>query len=154
MKRIVLVSIFMLVVPAVCFAVPGAEATKEVLDHYWKGKVPVLVESKFCAEIGKDGANKNECVGDVDPAKIAQGDKVYLWLNFMVPQDLTPSISILFSRNNRPERSAGVELKTSLKYRTWTELPTGKPGDYTIQVDQEVNDSFTTLKSLSYTVGQ
>ena len=153
MKKLVLV-VLAVMIPAVSFAAPTPEATKEVLEHFWNGSTPILVESKFCADIGKDGANKNECVSEVDPAAVAKGQKVYLWLNFMVPQDTAPSISILFSRKGRPERSADVNLKGSLRYRTWTTLPTEKAGDYAIQVDQDINDNFTTLKSLTYKVGE
>lgn len=153
MKKIV-VAIVMVLVPALSFAAPTAESAKEVLDHYWSGNSPLLIDYKICSEISKEGENKNECTTEVDPSAIAKGDKVFLWMNYMVPQHTEQNISVLFTRKNRPEKTRGIKITGSLRYRTWTTLPTGKTGEYSIQVDHEVDDNFTTLKTLSYQVAE
>lgn len=154
MKKIVLVAILLLVVPVVSFAAPTPEAAKQVLDHYWSGSTPLLVDYKFCSEISKEGENKNECVTEVDPSAIAKGDKVFLWMNYMVPKNTAYNISVLITRKNRPEKTRDMSITSSLRYRTWTTLPTVKTGEHSIQVDQEVDDNFTTLKNLTYQVSE
>jgi len=142
----------LLLVPALSMAEPTAEETMKVLDHYWNGSTPILVEYKFCADIAKEGDNKNECAGEVNPQSIAKDAQVYLWMNYMVPQNTSHDISILLNRNGRPEKTRNFTITGSLRYRTWTALPTGKDGEYTVQIDREVNDNYTTMKSLKYKV--
>lgn len=153
MKKIV-VAIVILLVPVISIAAPTAESAKEVLEHYWSGNSPLLIDYKICSEISKEGENKNDCVTEVDPTAIAKGDKVFLWMNFMVPQNTEQKISVLFTRKNRPEKTREIKITGSLRYRTWTTLPTDKDGVYTVQVDHEVDDNFTTLKSMNYQVSE
>lgn len=154
MKKFILVSILLLVAPVVSVAAPTPEATKQVLEHYWNGSTPVLVEYKICSEISKEGDNKNECVSEVDPSAIVKGDKAYLWMNYMVPQNTSHDISVLFTRKNRPEKTRDINIRGSLKYRTWTTLPTSKAGEYSVQIDLDVDDNFTTINNLSYQVAE
>jgi len=150
----IIVAIVMVLVPALSLAAPSAESAREVLDHYWSGNSPVLIDYKICSEISKEGENKNECAVEVDPTAIAKGADVFLWMNYMVPQNTEQNISVLITRNNRPEKTRDIKITGSLRYRTWTTLPTDKDGAFTIQVDHEVDDNFTTLKKLSYQVAE
>jgi len=151
-KSRILLTLLLLLVPMVVCAAPSPDETKKVLDHYWSGSSPILVEYKFCSGIAKEGDNKNECVAEVDPQEISADSEVFLWMNYMVPQNTSHNISLLLTRNTRPEKTRNFSITGSLRYRTWTQLPTGKPGDYTVQIDREVDDNYTTLKSLSYQV--
>lgn len=154
MKQITLLSTLLLVFTSFVSAAPSPDLTRQVLDHYWSGDSPVLVEYKFCSEIAKEGENKNQCAVEADPAAIAKGDKVFLWMNYMVPKDTAQNISVLITRNSRPEKTRDLKVTGSLRYRAWTTLPTDKSGTYAIQVDHEINDSFTALEKLGYTVAE
>lgn len=142
------------VFPALAFAAPSSQETKAVLDHYWSGDSPVLVEYKVCSEIVKEGDEKNNCAAEVNPEALQAGEDVYLWMNFMVPRETEHKISALFTRNGRPEKTKDMKISSSLRYRTWTKLPTAKGGTYQVQVDRDVDDNFTTLESFSYKVSK
>jgi len=150
----VLVVIVLLLVPAISIAKPTADSAKEVQDYFWNGDGPLLVEYKICSEVAKEGENKNECVTEVDPSALVKGDKVVLWMNYMVPQDTEQKVSVLVMRNNRPEKTSNINLPGSLRIRTWATLPTDKEGSYSIQLDHEIGDNFNTLKKLSYQVSE
>lgn len=142
------------VFPILAFAAPSSQETKAVLDHYWSGDTPVLVEYKFCSEIVKEGDEKNNCATEVNPESVQAEDDVYLWMNYMVPRETEHKISVLFTRNGRPEKTKNLNISSSLRYRTWTKLPTAKGGAYQVQVDREVDDNYTTLETVSYKVSK
>lgn len=152
MKKIVWLMSLVLLFPTLAISAPTSAETKAVLDHYWDGDTPVLVEYKFCSEIVREGDEKNNCAAEVNPEMLQAGEKVYLWMNYMVPQDTEHNISILFTRNARPEKTKNLKITGSLRYRTWTILPTNKSGTYDVQIDLELNDNFTTLEKITYSV--
>lgn len=154
MKTIVWLIGLVLLVPSLAISVPTPEETRSVLDHYWNGDTPVLVEYKFCSDIVREGDEKNNCAVEVDPKMLQSGETVYLWMNYMVPQNTEHNISILFTRNGRPEKTKNLKITGSLRYRTWTLLPTDKAGTYNVQIDRELNDNFTTLEQMTYSVAE
>jgi len=151
-KKVFLLMICNVLFPTLAISAPSSQETKAVLDHYWSGDSPVLVEYKICSEIIKEGDNKNDCAAEVNPQAIKAEDEVYLWMNYMVPKDTEHTMSVLFTRNGRPEKSKSLKISSSLRYRTWTQLPTDKGGTYMVQVDRELGDNFTTMGSFSYSV--
>lgn len=154
MKKVLLLMGLVLLFPTLAISAPTSAETKTVLDHYWNGDTPVLADYKVCSEIVREGDEKNNCAGEVNPEMLQAGEKVYLWMNYMVPQDTEQNISILVTRNTRPEKTKNIKITASLRYRTWTILPTNKSGEYKVKIDRELNDNFTTLEKFTYKVAE
>ena len=78
--------------------------------------------------------------------------KFCLWMSFLVPADDQASILVSFSRNERVRKTADVNLKGAIRYRTWKTIPTDKPGKWTVTIVQEMSDQDMELGTLEYTV--
>lgn len=155
MKRFFCLALFTLILlPSIALAKPSADAVQSVLDHYNNGTELVLVDYKFCSDIAREGENKNECVDTLDPMTFAKGDKVYLWMNFMVPKNAAAKVLVQFSKSGRTMKARDINLTGSLRYRTWALIQTTKAGDWKIAIDQEVGDDFTAISALDYKVSE
>lgn len=153
MKRFLCLALFALILlPTAALAAPTAEEVKSVLDHYNSGSEVILVESMFCSEISREGENKNDCVDTLNPATLNKGDKVYLWMNYMVPKETTPKILVQFNKEGRTMKTRDINLSGSFRYRTWSLVPTNKAGAWTVAIDQESGDDFTAIASVTYNV--
>ena len=73
-------------------------------------------------------------------------------MNFLVPTDAQASILVSFSWNDRVRKTAEVDLKGAIRYRTWKKIPTDKPGRWTVTILQEMPDRDMELGLLEYTV--
>ena len=153
MKRSFILILFaLLLLPALSLAAPTADAVKSVLDHYNSGVEVILVDFQFCSAIAREGEQKNACVDTLDPATLHKDDKVYLWMNFLVPKETTPKVLIRFNIAGRTMKTRNLILSGSFRYRTWALLPTDKAGTWTIAIDQENGTDFSPISSLNYQV--
>jgi hypothetical protein len=142
----------LLLMSSAALAAPTAKAVKSVVDHFNSGAEVILVEYKFCSDITLKGENKNECADTLDPVTLNKEDKVYLWMSYMVPKKSNPNILVQFNKSGRTMLSRDITLIASLSARTWIRVPTGKSGAWTIAIDQETDDSFTNISTLTYSV--
>jgi hypothetical protein len=133
---------------------PSADTVRQVMSYYHDGNRVILVDAKLCKDIGKEMANKNECVDPISDGKVKQGDKDYVWLNFLIPGDDAPARSVLvqFSSKGMVLHSKQLHLKQSIRYRTWYLLPTNKLGDWDVTASQEEAQDYVKLGGTSYTV--
>ena len=143
----------LLLLPSTALAKPTAEEVQSVLNHYNSGSEVILVDYQFCSAIAREGENKNECVDSLDPATLKRGDKVYLWMNYMVPKSTTPSIRLQFLNAGRVGKSRDISLTGSFRYRTWSLALTSTAGDWKITIDQQTGAAFTSIALLDYHVG-
>ncbi len=131
----------------------SAEAFK-VIQYYveGKGQGALLVDYKLCSEIGKDGPEKNECVSDFSGNQVKAGEEAMIWMNFLVPTNDEAKIYISFSRNNRIRKTVNFTLPGAFRYRTWKKIPTNAPGNWTIHIFQELENTDIDLGKLNYMV--
>lgn len=149
-----LLSLFIFV-PALAFAgETTSDKVKEVMDYYHTGKTVVLVDSRFCSEIGKEGDLKNECAVPADAKAVAKGSRVFFWMNFFVPGDDADHSNVLvqFKYKGKAIDSSEVSMSQSIRYRTWLRLPSQKEGEWQISIEQENEDGYVNLETLDYTV--
>jgi hypothetical protein len=156
MKKLAIIITMIALIPALTFAFdkPSSKETKKVMDYYnnGKGDGAVLVDYQLCREMGKEEENKNDCALSLSGDDIMVGDEVYLWMNFMIPVDDHAQIFLSYTRNNRIRKTQEISLQSAFRYRTWKKIDTGKPGQWTIQVFQELGDKDIDLGALTYIV--
>lgn len=135
---------------------PSAEEVKKVMDYFNTGKELLLTEKKFCKEIGKDGATKNDCVQELASNEIVKGEKSFLWMNFMVPKDFKEGNVLIQYNQNGVTRSASqrpISAKDgALRYRLHSQFPTLAPGEYEVSLMLEANGQVTPLDKANLVV--
>ncbi len=139
-------------VVALMAAKPTGQEVSKVMDYYYTGNEAVIVEYKFCKEVVKEGDHKNDCAVEVDSKSVKKGEKVYLWLNAMVPKDAKVILSTQFIRKGRALKNRESKMNGSLRYRTWFAVPTAKTGAIEVSIDQEKGDDYVSIEKLGYTV--
>lgn len=134
---------------------PTTEEARKVIDYYYHGKGggAVLVDLQICDGIGQEeGPQKNECLNKLNPGQVQLGQELHVWMNFLVPVDDTADIIVSFSRKGKVRRTANVKLTGATRFRTWKRIPTGKAGQWTLSIIQELADKDIELGSLQYNV--
>ena len=156
MKKLCIIVIAIMGLPLIALAAdrPAPEQALNVVDYYFngKGQGALLMDYRICSEVAPEGEDKNECRRSAEAAAIPQGEDVLLWMSFLVPADDQASILLSFSRNDRVRKTADVNLKGAIRFRTWKSIPTDKPGQWTVTIVQELVDRDMELGTLQYTV--
>jgi hypothetical protein len=156
MKKLCIIMMAIMGLPLIVVAAdrPAPEQALDVVNYYFngKGQGALLMDYRMCSEVAPEGEDKNECRRSADAMAIPQGEDVLLWMSFLVPADDQASILVSFSRNDRVRKTAEVNLKGAIRFRTWKTIPTDKPGQWTVTIVQEMTDRDIELATLNYTV--
>src|SRR6266566_2504435 len=139
MRRIITLFVVLAFAPlyAVAADKPTADEAKKVLDYYYSGKGlgPVLVVTKVCRDIQREGDEKNECSGEITGETLKKAEPVYLWMAYMVPAGDEPQNIIVQYENGGVTRSVkNLQATGSLRYRTWLKHSFDKAGAWTVKV--------------------
>ncbi len=110
------------------------------------------MERKLCQEIPEKGAEKYECKGEITDRRVKKGQKVFLWMNFLVPAGDQAEILLQFQRKDRVRRVLPVSLSGSPRYRTWKKIPTDKTGNWKVSFVQEMEDADLNLGEFEFSV--
>jgi hypothetical protein len=136
--------------PAAAVTRPSAEAVKQTWDYFYRGQGqgPVLIDAILCVDVAKDGPNKYECVGPLDPAApVKVGAPVTLWQSYLVPQgDTVEDLTVQVKQGSVVRETKDVKVKgDGWRARQWTALKLTKPGEWTINLmrGEQVLKSFT-----------
>ncbi len=149
--------------------IPSVEEAQKVLDFYYNGKGNgiVLVESKICRDIYKEGNNKYECkddliefgeIKDTNSApesfhKIQNGEAIYVWMNYLVPMGAEEKIFLNYNLDGVTRRvSSKYSVKGALRYRTWSKFTPPSKGDWEIKIFFDSEDNPTELTTMKLTV--
>jgi len=156
MKQKIIWVALALLLPGMAWAAdkPTTETVKSVLNYYHTGQEVILLESKLCTEIIKDGENKNECSGELSTQQVSKGQKVFLWMNYFIPGDTIEKATVLmqFSRKGKVFNSRELSMPQSIRYRTWRLLSTRKTGDWSVNIEQEQENGYLSLGTVNYSV--
>jgi hypothetical protein len=131
---------------------PTQSEAKKVLDFYNQGDEAILVDYKYCASIFSEGEFKNECEEEVSPSALKQGETVYLWMRYLVPQGLNLVLSANFMQGSSVLRSRDFNVAGSIRYRTWMTIPTHQSGAHTISIEQAKENASVSIHQFSYTI--
>lgn len=148
--RVVLLSLLLCLTPVVAFAdaKPAAEEVKRVLDYYYHGKGlgPVLLETKVCREIQREGDEKGECAGDISTQAIKKGEAIYLWMAYMAPLGDEPqNIIVQFENGGVTRIVKNVQITGQLRYRTWLKVTLDKVGAWKAKVAHDTGSTAVAL---------
>lgn len=153
-------AIFALLTALLSFSVyavemPTTAEAKKVLDFYYEGQGMgvVLIDSKWCTEVEKEGDNKNNCKDEVNPASVQTDQELTLWMAFLVPSDDPEQhIIIQFEHNGIARMVKDVTVSGSIRYRTWRSVKFNKAGDWTVKIVHEKGDDVRILSTQTVTV--
>jgi len=137
----------------ICFApgamaAPPAKSVKEVVDYFYNGQKdgPILTDSNLCKSI-KD----LECEQALDPAAVALGDLIYVWMQFFVPKGgVYDDIMVEYKYEGGPRNLNAHKVESSIRYRVVDKYKVDKPGKWTITIKR----GLTNLKEFQITVIQ
>ncbi len=158
MKKTIFVCLLLILcLPGLIFAQdrPSATEAKKVLEYYYYGQDQgaVLVDSRFCSDIVKDGENKNNPVDKLNSAKIEKGSKVFLWMYYFMATGDEGLITISYINKGKPRKIQEVKITGSFRFRSWKIIPTNRTGDWEVVITQEMeNETEIELGKITYTV--
>ena len=133
-------------------AAPSAESVNAVVQHYYTGDTPVLFDVKLCAEIGKSGAEKNNCKTELDTTNLLEGTKAFVWMSYLVPKGVKPTILLQSNFKGMTREAKNIVVGESLRYRTWKNVTLNKVGSWELPILLETADGFTELNKLTVNV--
>lgn len=116
---------------------PSPEEAKKVLDYYYHGQgmEPVMLESKICRDVQREGEEKNECAGDLTGQPVKKGDSVYVWMAFMAPNGAeAQNVMVQFEVNGVTRSVKNVQVAGQLRSRTWLKTTFDKVGIWKIKI--------------------
>lgn len=116
---------------------PSAEEAKTTVEYYLKGQGqgPILLEAMLCAEVAKDGPNKNECISPLSADSVKANSKVSLWQAYLVPQgDTVEDVMVQVKQGDIVRETKDMKLVGSPRTRQWTQLRLNKAGAWTINI--------------------
>jgi hypothetical protein len=156
MKQLILLLLLAAVCPSLLAeGKPSTTEAKKVIDFYLNGQGQgvVLTESKVCADVSKEGANKYECVSEKDPASLAAGEAAYLWMSYMVPENTSEQkIVIKFEKDGEAKITKDFTVSGSLRYRAWRMFRLHSAGDWTAKIYHESRESSEMIGSQDFKV--
>jgi len=127
-------------------AAPPAKSVKEVVDYFYNGQKdgPILIDSNLCKSI------KNlECEQALDPAAVALGDLIHVWMQFFVPKGgVYDDIMVEYKYEGIPRNLNAHRVEGSIRYRVVDKYKVDKPGKWTITIKK----GLTSLKQFQITV--
>ena len=140
--------IFLVCYVSSAMAAPPAKSVKEVVDYFYNGQKdgPILTDSSLCKSI-KD----LECEQALDPAAVALGDLIYVWMQFFVPKGgVYDDIMVEYKHEGVPRNLNAHKVESSIRYRVVDKYKVDKPGKWTITIKR----GLTNLKEFQITVVQ
>lgn len=155
--RIIILSLMLGLTPVLALAdtKPTPEEVKGVLDYYYHGKGmgPVLLETKVCREIQREGDEKYECAGDISTEAVKKGESVYLWMAYMVPLGDEPQNIIAQFENGGVTRMVkNLQVSGQLRNRTWLKITFDKVGPWKVKIVHDTGSSAVALGARDVTV--
>ena len=137
-------------------AKPSNEEVRRVMDYFNRGKEVLLTDRKFCKEIGKDAATKNDCVNEIAATEVKKGEKAFLWMSFMVPKEFKEgNLLIQFNQNGVTKSAKTREIKIqdgAMRYRVFELVPALNPGEYEAVLMLDANGTTTPIEKIALTV--
>lgn len=155
--RSLIIGLILSITPAWALAAakPTAEETNKVLDYYYNGKGlgPVLLESKICRDIQREGDEKNECAGEISDGDLKLEESVYLWMSFMAPVGSEPqNIIVQFENGGITRNVKTFQVNGGLRYRTWLKISLNKIGRWNIKLAHDAGADVFPLGERQVTV--
>lgn len=155
--RIIILGLMLALTPALALAdaKPAPEDVKRVLDYYYHGKGmgPVLLETKVCREIQREGDEKSECAGDITAQTVKKGESIYLWMAYMVPLGDEPQNIIAQFENGGVTRMVkNLQVSGQLRNRTWLKITFDKVGPWKVKIVHDTGSSAIALGARDVTV--
>lgn len=141
--------------PVLGNAKPAPEEVNRVLHYYFHGKGmgPVLMESKLCRDIKRDGEDKNECAGDITTQVIKKGESVYLWMAYMVPSgEDTQNIVVLLEKGGVTRSVESLQVSSQLRNRAWLKVSFDNVGPWKLKVVRDTGAGAESLGTLDVAV--
>jgi hypothetical protein len=138
-------------IPVLIFAQekPTTNEVRKVIDYYYhgQGKGAVLKNYKFCHKI-----KESNCEEAIAKGKMIKGEKVFLWMDFLVPVGDKAEMYMEFKRKNKIRKVTDFIISGSIRYRTYQVIPTNRVGDWVVNIIQEMQDKDINLGEVRYTV--
>lgn len=155
--RVIILALMLGMTPvlALADAKPAPEDVKRVLEYYYHGKGlgPVLLESKLCREIQREGDEKNECAGDITAQAVKKGESVYLWMAYMSPLGEEPqSVIVQFENGGVTRMVKDLKISGQLRNRVWLKITLDKVGPWKIKIVHDTGSSAVALGTRDVTV--
>mgnify|MGYP001546099845 CR=1 FL=1 len=131
--------------------IPSPDEAFKVIDFYMNGKGNgmVLMESKVCKDIHREGSLKYECKneiiefgemqsdGSAPPIfhKIKKGDSFYVWMSYLVPVGAEEYYFIRYNFGGETKyTSKKSKVSGSHRYRSWKKFTPKTVGAWEVEV--------------------
>jgi hypothetical protein len=155
--RAVVLGMALGVAPALALAAdkPTADEAKKVSDYYYHGKgmTPLLVETRICHDIQRDGDEKNECAGDVTGQTIKKGDSDYIWMAFMAPSGGdAQNVIVQLELNGAVRWVKNVSVAGGIRTRTWLKHTFDKAGSWKLKISADNGSNVEQLGAMDLNV--
>ncbi len=170
MKMRLLSALFAFLFPAFLAAqdIPTSDEVRRVMEFYndGQGQGIVLIDSKVCQEINKEGPEKFNCKNEIiefvkgsdasAPPEVKHktkvGESLFIWMAYMVPKGDEENIIVQYNRSGITRRSSNLAVKGSIRYRTWSKFTPRKEGNWEVKILHDTGDAPKELNSFNLIV--
>lgn len=155
--RAVVMTMALGLAPALAWAgdKPTPDEARKVIDYYYHGKgmTPVLLDTRICHDIQRDGDEKNECAGDVTGQTIKKGDSDYIWLAFMAPSaGDAQNVLVQLELNGAVRWVKNVSVAGGIRTRTWLKRTFDKTGAWKLKISVDNGSTVEQLGTMDLNV--
>ncbi len=134
---------------------PTPDEARKVIDYYYHGKGmgPVLMETKICRDIQREGDEKNECAGDVTGQALKKGESAYVWMAYMAPSGGEPqNVIVQYEINGVTRAVKNAQFTGLLRGRNWQKYTFDKAGTWKIKIIHDTGSGSEELGAREVTV--
>lgn len=134
-------------------AIPSQNSINDVVSYYYGvDSTPILAEYKLCSDIGTVGAERNECVGELQTDSLVKGQTVYLWMNYLVPKGTQAELLLHYNHNGITRDASNLKVSGAIRYRTWKKIKLSRSGDWELPIYFEQGGEHTELDRITLNV--
>ena len=134
-------------------ASPAGDQVKQVLDYYYaESGAPVLVDFKVCEDVHTEGVDKYNCKDEIDPRALVVGERVYAWMNFMVPREEHGEVLVQLKHNGVIRSTRKADVHGAIRYRTWRRIQLSRTGEWEIPILYENGETVEPIETVYLTV--
>jgi hypothetical protein len=125
---------------------PTQHSINQVVSYYYGAELlPVLADYKLCADIGRIGDQRNECINELSPDSLVAGDAVYLWMNYLVPKGTQAELLLHYNHQGITRDTSNLHVKGSIRYRTWKKIKLSRSGTWELPIYHEQAGQYSEL---------
>ncbi len=133
--------------------VPSQKSINHVVSYYYGTQdTPILADYKLCREIGSIGNDRNQCIDELSPDSLVEGQSAYLWMNYLVPKGTESELLMHYNHMGITRDTSNFKVSGSIRFRTWKKIKLSRSGSWELPIYFEHAGQYTELDRIMLNV--